>query len=62
LPAPLPTLASLLPSTQMVRLTRSVLLYGMTDVSILMPGIAILAAWAAITYAASVRAFRWAPP
>src|SRR6185369_3953673 len=59
LPAPLPAVASLLPSTQMVRLTRDVLVYGVTDASALLPGMAILGVWAVVTYGASVAAFRW---
>jgi ABC-2 type transport system permease protein len=59
LPAPLPALATLLPSTQMVRLTRSVLLYGVTDARVLLPGVAILAAWTLLTYGTSILVFRW---
>jgi ABC-type multidrug transport system permease subunit len=59
LPAPLAAVARALPSTQLVRLTRAVLLYGQTDPAALVHGLAILGLWAVGTYALAVQAFRW---
>ena len=59
LPAPLATLGEWLPSTAMVRLARAVLLFGETDPAALLPGLALLAAWAGVTFAASLWLFRW---
>lgn len=59
LPAPLAAVARALPSTQLTRLTRAVLLYGQTDPAALAHGLAILGLWAVGTYAVAVRAFRW---
>lgn len=59
LPAPLPALASALPSTQMVRLIRAVILHGVTAPGPLLPGIAVLAGWALVAYVVSMLAFRW---
>lgn len=59
LPGPLPELASALPSTQMVRLTRAVLVQGVTDPRALSTGLLIMAAWGVVTYALSVALFRW---
>jgi ABC-type polysaccharide/polyol phosphate export permease len=49
----------LLPSTQMVRLVRAVLLYGETDLLRLAPGLAILGAWTVVTYGTSLLSFKW---
>lgn len=59
LPSPLPAVADALPSTHMVRLTRAVLLYGTTDVASLLPGLLVMAGWAAATFAVSLWLFRW---
>jgi ABC-2 type transport system permease protein len=59
LPAPLAALGEWLPSTEMVRLLRAVLLYGETDPAVLLPGLAFLAGWTAITFTLSLLAFRW---
>ncbi len=59
LPGPLPLLAGALPSTQLVRLLRSVLLEGEGSVSALAPGLTVLVAWAVGSYALSLVAFRW---
>ncbi len=59
LPGPLPALAAALPSTQMVRLIRAVVLHGVTSPGPLLPGIAILAGWAIVTYVVAMLAFRW---
>jgi ABC-2 type transport system permease protein len=59
LPGPLPALAAALPSTQMVRLLRAVLLHGTTEPRALLPGMAVMFAWMVATYALSVATFRW---
>jgi ABC-2 type transport system permease protein len=59
LPAPLAHFAAALPSTQLTRLFRAVLLHGDGGLASLGPGLAILAAWALVTFAVSVRSFRW---
>jgi ABC-type multidrug transport system permease subunit len=59
LPAPLAAVARALPSTQLVRLSRALLLYGDADPGALARGVAILGGWALVTYAVAVRAFRW---
>jgi ABC-type multidrug transport system permease subunit len=59
LPGPLPQLAAALPSTQMVRLTRDVLLYGVTDASALLPGMLVLVAWSLVNYVVSLALFKW---
>ena len=59
LPAPLPAVASALPSTQMVRLLRAVLLQGETQLGPLLPGLGIVALWIGITFGASMLVFRW---
>ncbi len=59
LPGPLPALASALPSTQMVRLLRQVLLQGHTEASSLLPGLAVVAAWLVGSFALSLAVFRW---
>ena len=50
---------SVLPSTILVRLVREVLLYGGTAQGELAPGLAALAAWTLVTFAVSVKSFRW---
>jgi ABC-type polysaccharide/polyol phosphate export permease len=59
LPAPLPLAAAALPSTQLVRLLRAVLLYGETGAARLAPGIAIIVMWIAVTFALGRWLFRW---
>lgn len=59
LPGPLAAVGGWLPSTEMVRLARAVLLYGEASPAVLAPGLALLAACAAITFAGSLAAFRW---
>jgi ABC-2 type transport system permease protein len=59
LPRPLAALGEWLPSTEMVRLLRAVLLYGETDPAAILPGLAFLAGWTVLTFAASLLLFRW---
>jgi ABC-2 type transport system permease protein len=48
-----------LPSTAMVRAMRAVLLHGDDAMSAVLPSLAILAAWALVTFMVAVRAFKW---
>lgn len=59
LPGPLPALAGALPSTQMVRLVRAVMIEGVVEPGALLPGMLIMGAWALATYALAVVSFRW---
>jgi ABC-type multidrug transport system permease subunit len=59
LPRPLAVVGELLPSTEMVRLLRSILVYGVNDVRALGPGLGVLALWALASFAMSVALFRW---
>ncbi|AUX43329.1 uncharacterized protein SOCE26_047770 [Sorangium cellulosum] len=59
LPRPLAALGAALPSTQMVRLTRETLLFGVTDPGQLAGGIAVLVGWTVATFALSLWLFRW---
>ncbi|WP_428268326.1 ABC transporter permease [Haliangium sp.] len=59
LPGPLAALGGALPSTEMVRLTRAVLLYEVHDAAALGPGLAVLALWAGLCFGASLWVFRW---
>ncbi|MFO0758634.1 MAG: ABC transporter permease [Byssovorax sp.] len=59
LPGPLPAISAALPSTQMVRLIRAVVLLGETDPAPLLPGMALLAGWALGAFAIAMLAFRW---
>lgn len=59
LPKPLATLGSLLPSTEMVRLSRSVLLYGVQDISYLAEGLGLLGGWTIAMFAISLLTFKW---
>lgn len=59
LPRPLAWVGEILPSTQMVRLMRSVLLYGVSDPAPLFGGIALLAGWTVVTFAVSLWLFSW---
>ncbi len=58
LPAPLARIAAALPSTQLVRLIRAVVLYG-ERAPALVGGTLILVAWTALTFAVAVNRFRW---
>jgi ABC-2 type transport system permease protein len=62
LPRPLAVVGGMLPSTEMVRLLRQVLLYGVTDAAELGGGLGLLAFWAAVTFAVSLTVFRWHTP
>lgn len=59
LPKPLAAFGALLPSTEMVRLSRAVLLYGVQDVSYLAGGIGLLGGWAIVMFAISLLTFKW---
>ena len=59
LPSPLPAVAGALPSTQMVRLTRAVLLLGETRPAALLPGLLVVALWTVVTFGVSLALFRW---
>lgn len=59
LPKPLAMFGSILPSTEMVRLARSVLLYGVQDVAYLAGGLGILGGWAIAMFAISLVTFKW---
>lgn len=59
LPAPIARLSGALPSTQLVRLVRGVLLHGETRFSTLWPGISIMCLWIVLAYGVSLLAFRW---
>jgi ABC-2 type transport system permease protein len=58
LPRPLAVVGGMLPSTEMVRLTREVLLYGGGGAA-LAPGLGVLALWTVATFALSLSVFRW---
>jgi ABC-type polysaccharide/polyol phosphate export permease len=59
LPLPLARFAAALPSTQLVRMIRAVVLYGERSPSTLATGAAILVGWTVLTFAVSVNRFRW---
>lgn len=59
LPRVLAAIGEVLPSTQMVRLLRGVLLYGTTDVKSLFGGLVIMALWGGATFAVSAISFKW---
>jgi ABC-type multidrug transport system permease subunit len=59
LPKPLAAFGSMLPSTEMVRLSRSVLLYGVRDISHLAGGLGLLGGWAIAMFAISLLTFKW---
>jgi ABC-2 type transport system permease protein len=59
LPGPLPWVAELIPSTQLVRVLRSVLLYGDWQTSTFLIQILWLMGWAVVVYAVSIWRFRW---
>jgi len=59
LPRFLSAIGGILPSTEMVRLSRAVLLYGVTDASRLAGGLSLLAIWALVTFLVSSLTFKW---
>ena len=59
LPRPIAWLAGVLPSTQLVRALRAVMLWGETDAMKVLPSLALLGAWGAAAYLLSVLTFRW---
>ena len=59
LPKPLAAFGSILPSTEMVRLLRSVLLYGAQDISYLAGGLGLLGGWAIAMFVISLLTFKW---
>ena len=59
LPSPIARVAGALPSTQLVRLVRAVLLHGETRFFALRPGISIMMLWIVLAYGVSLLAFRW---
>jgi ABC-2 type transport system permease protein len=59
LPGVLPAVASALPTTQMVRMIRSVLVNGSVEASAMLPGIANMTVWMVVTFAIAVWSFRW---
>ncbi len=59
LPSWLGAACGALPSTAMVRLTRDVLLFGVTDATRLGPGLLQLAAWAIAAYGVAIASFKW---
>lgn len=59
LPRPLAWVGEVLPSTEMVRLLRAVILYGTTEPAALAGGVLTLAAWTLLTFAVSLAVFRW---
>lgn len=59
LPRPLAMIGEHLPSTEMVRLLRAVLLYGVRDAGPLLSGIGLLCVWVAATFAVSLAVFKW---
>lgn len=59
LPRPIAAVGGALPTTQLVRLLRAVILHHVTDPRALLPGIAIVCAWLVVTFGVSTFAFRW---
>ncbi len=59
LPRFLSVVGAILPSTEMVRLSRAVLLYGVTDVPRLAGGLGMMALWAGVTFTISLVTFKW---
>ena len=59
LPGPLPWIAEFIPSTQLVRILRSVLLYGDWQTTAFLLQILWLLGWAVVVYAISIWRFRW---
>jgi ABC-2 type transport system permease protein len=42
-----------------VRLLRSVMLYGVSDLASLAPGLALMMGWGVVTFAISLWVFKW---
>lgn len=59
MPRPLAWFGAALPSTQMVRLCREVLLHSQVEPQQLLPGIGVLLAWTGATFGLSLLVFRW---
>jgi ABC-2 type transport system permease protein len=59
LPDALAKVCVLLPSTQMVRAMRAVLVSGTTDPAVLAEPVLVLLAWAVVSYAVALSLFRW---
>ncbi len=59
LPRPLAAVGELLPSTEMVRLSRAVLLYGETGAAPLASGLVGLAIWSIASFGLSLALFKW---
>jgi ABC-type polysaccharide/polyol phosphate export permease len=60
LPRPLALLGEALPSTAMVRLLRSFVLYGGVDPSVLGLQLCLLCGWTVVAFAVGLKLFRWA--
>jgi ABC-type multidrug transport system permease subunit len=59
LPGPLPAISAALPTTQLVRLFRALLLYDERALAPLLPGLLALLGWLAVSALISLFAFRW---
>lgn len=59
MPRPLMWVAGWLPTTAMVRSSREVLVYHVTEPLALLPNLALMALWAAAAFAISTALFRW---
>lgn len=59
LPAPLALVAGILPTTALVRVCRTLLVYQVTAVSALWLDLLLLALWSAVAFAVSTALFRW---
>lgn len=59
LPTAVRWISGALPSTAMVRSFRAVLLHRDDPMEVVVPSLAILLAWAVVTYAVAVRSFKW---
>lgn len=59
LPGALRVAGEVLPSTVLVRTVRAVLLWGESDPAALLPGLAVLAGWAAVSFVVSLAVFEW---
>ena len=59
LPAPFPQVSAALPTTQMVRLSRHLLLEGRAPATALATGLAVMGAWMLASFALAWATFRW---
>lgn len=59
LPFVLRPIAAALPTTQMVRMVRTVLLEGSVDPRRMLPGLGLMVSWLLVTFAIAVFSFRW---